>query len=532
MTKVYSAVFGIILVIGILTRFLYLGQIPSSLNWDEVSHGYNAYSIMNTGRDQWGHTLPLFNFRAYGDYPTTLNLYLTIPFIKFFGLNAFSIRLPSTIISLLFIVLIYYFSQHILKSHTLGLFCMFLAAISPWTLFPGRAVFQSNFSQFLILSGIYFFILGPKNSKTYLLSALSFGLSMYSYHNARIIVPLIIPTLVYFNFQKIKINNSLVVSLLLFLLLAVPNFLNLFSPESTARNQWVGIINPNSINLINESRRLYEGPEIFNRLINNKVVYFTKTLSINYLNLFNPIPLFLKGSQNFQFNPPDTGLIFSIFMPFFYLGLLKIFLPSKQRQIYQQLFIILIILLLPSALTVGDFPSIRATVAMPLYLIFIALGLPPKRKLLFNLIILISTIQFINYLKIYKQYNLDYSQSWQYGYEQTINFAKQNYDKYDQIVFTKKYGEPHEFVLFYWPWDPNRYLNDSSLKWDYHAAWYWIDAFDKFKFVNDWEIKKNNYAPRTLLITSPGNYPSAKSKIIKTINFLDGTPAFDIISYD
>ena len=33
---------------------------------------------------------------------------------------------------------------------------------------------------------------------------------------------------------------------------------------------------------------------------------------------------------------------------------------------------------------------------------------------------------------------------------------------------------------------------------------------------------------RTLLITSPGNYPK-EWKLLKTINFLDGKPAFDIV---
>jgi hypothetical protein len=66
--------FIIIFVIATFFRFYQLGNLPSSLNWDEISHGYNAYSILKTGHDQWGQSWPIFNFRAYGDYPTTLNL--------------------------------------------------------------------------------------------------------------------------------------------------------------------------------------------------------------------------------------------------------------------------------------------------------------------------------------------------------------------------------------------------------------------------------------------------------------------------
>jgi hypothetical protein len=71
-----------------------------------------------------------------------------------------------------------------------------------------------------------------------------------------------------------------------------------------------------------------------------------------------------------------------------------------------------------------------------------------------------------------------------------------------------------------------------------------VDRFDKFYFVNDWQIPKSGYnfvleskgtfncLPTTgscLLITSPGNYPKGWSKL-DTINFLDGSPAFEIYS--
>jgi hypothetical protein len=319
--------------------------------------------------------------------------------------------------------------------------------------------------------------------------------------------------------------------------LAIPNLYNLFTPESTARNRWVGIINPTSINLINESRRLFEGPKYLNVLLNNKVVYFTKTFLTNYLNLFNPVPLFFQGSQNLQFNPPGTGLLFVIFLPFFYIGLLKIFLSSKNRLLYLKWLLVLIVLLLPSALTVGDFPSIRATSALPLYFLFIAIGLHQldlkKFKSIYILVVLISVLEFINYSKQYLQYSRNYAFTWQYGYQQAVQFVRNNYDQYSHIYFTKKYGEPHEFVLFYWPWDPSKYLSDPNLKWNFHSDWYWVDSFDKFTFLNDWEIPTQSFEPNSLLITSPNNFPKTGTYFQnRSINFPDGTTAFDIISYD
>jgi len=527
--KNHKLIFLVILLLAIILRFYKLGSIPASLNWDEVSHGFNAYSLSQTGKDQWGVSHPVFNFRAYGDYPTTANIYLTIPFIKLFGLNSLAIRLPHAIIGTLTVVIAYFLAQSLFSNINLSLLTMFLFSVTPWLIFPSRAVFQSNLSLFFLILGLWLFLTSFKKHYLLILSLLSFVLSLYAYHNTRIIIPILIPFL-FLIYRKniLKFNRILLAfSLVTFLLLAVPNILNLFSSESQARNRWVGIINPNSINLINENRRLFTGPQFLNRLVNNKVIYFSQQFATNYLDLLNPLPIFFRGSENYQFNPPSTGLIFSVFLPFFYFGLIIAFKK------YRYLLTLFLICLLPAALTIGDFPSIRATSAVPFYIIFITLGINYLRsKLFLTLVILISLFQLIFYSRNYLRYNISLSQAWQYGYQTAINDIKPLYSGYQQIIFTKKYGEPHEFVLFYWPWSPSKYLSDPNKKWDFHADWYWVDAFDKFRFVNDWDIATLTIPKNTLLITSPGNYPKPNAKIIHSVNFLDNTPAFEIISYD
>lgn len=522
MKNIHKILFLLILVLAAFFRFWNLSSIPASLNWDEISHGYNAYSLLKTGKDQWGHPWPIFNFRAYGDYPTTANLYFTLPSIAIFGLNAFSIRLPAAIFGLLFVVFNYLLAKLIFKNEKLALFNMLLAALSPWALFPSRGVFQSNLSQFFFIAGLYYFyksLLKPKNAY---LSALFFGISLFSYHNTRIAVPLLITFFAIYYWRQLKTKSHLI-ALGIFLILAIPNLLNLFSSDSRARSRWVGIINPNSINLINEERRLYTGPPAFNRLLNNKVLYFSSQLARNYADLFNPLPLFFRGSLNYQFNPPNTGLLFFVLLPFFYIGLFRL----------RQFFIPLLITLLPAALTVGDFPSIRATIALPFYFLAISYGSSLiKKNKYFYLVIIVFIIEFAGYWTKYLHYNRDYSQNWQYGYEQMVSKLKEYYPEFNNVYITKKYGEAHEFILFYWPWDPLKYQTDPNLGWDFHADWYWVNAFDKFTFINDWEISKLDIAPKTLLITSPQNYPPQNSQVINTVNFLNGQKAFEFISYE
>ena len=106
-----------------------------------------------------------------------------------------------------------------------------------------------------------------------------------------------------------------------------------------------------------------------------------------------------------------------------------------------------------------------------------------------------------------------------------VSEIKKIYPDFDQIFITKKYGEPHEFILFYWPWDPKSYQNDRNLKTDFHADWYWVDSFDKFKFINDWEISSLTLPPKSLLVTSPNNSP-AGLHLLDTINYPDNKPVF------
>ncbi len=126
------------------------------------------------------------------------------------------------------------------------------------------------------------------------------------------------------------------------------------------------------------------------------------------------------------------------------------------------------------------------------------------------------------------KYPVRYASSWQYGNRQMVNFIKSDFSKYDQIFITKRYGEPHEYILWYWPWDPKALQNDPSLKWDFHDNWYWINALSRLRFVNDWEIKDMaKVLPRGnkyLIISSGDSRPDGAK--VGQINYPDGSTVY------
>jgi len=561
-------ILGLIVCFGLFLRIFKLGDYPPALNWDEVSHGYNAYSILKTGKDEWGKFLPLV-FKAYGDYKLPVYIYTTVFSIFIFGLNDFAVRLPSALAgvgTILFTYLLAIIVFEDLKKiekeqiRKIALISSFLVAIEPWTLFLSRGAFEANLALFFFVSGIYFLFAGLRSPKFLIISSLLLGLTVWTYNSYRIFTPLILGAFaVIYRFEIFgiwkKSRNSLSLSILLLVLFLMPMFFQLGFEEGQARYLKVTLIDEGAINYINEKRMKINLNPASERLLYNKFCFFLVRFANNWINHYSPNFLFLKGGSQYNFSLPDFGILYLINFPFFLLGLFIILkFALKRRKIQTFLLIWMLFAPIPASITRESPNVLRGITFLPLPMIIITLGFISiysaknlkwfiSRKLFAFLYLAILLISLSNYLvKYIFEYPKIYSWSWQYGYKDVVEYVENNYEKYDKIIITKKYGEPHEFLLFYWPWDPKKYQKDGKLIRFFQSGWYWVDRFDKFYFVNDWEIPKESDVDfklesgqkfdclfgECLLVTSPGNYPK-DWKLLKTIYFLDGKPAFEIL---
>lgn len=166
----------LILALAAFLRLFLLSRVPISLNWDEISMGYTAYSVAQTGKDEWGETLPIF-FRSYGEWKSAVYIYLLVPLVKFLGMNAWAVRLPSAFAGIISVYLVYLIGRR-LYSEKVGLWSAFFMAVMPWSFVLSRPAFEANVSLTLILVGIHFFL-----SKNLLLSAVFFGLAPHTYNS-------------------------------------------------------------------------------------------------------------------------------------------------------------------------------------------------------------------------------------------------------------------------------------------------------------------------------------------------------------
>src|SRR3989344_5815176 len=214
-----------VLILAAFLRLWKLGTIPPHLTPDEAALGYNAYSILKTGKDEYGEFLPII-FKSFGDYKPGLYVYLTVPFVAFFGLNEYTVRLPSAIFGIIAVYLIYkivnllmsyelptarlkkiapsVLTHNIQTDGLLPTISALLLSINPWHIQFSRGAWEANVSLTLTLAGIYFFLKALRDSRYLILSSFVFALSLLFYQGAKLSTPIVIFVLVVTFWKEIK----------------------------------------------------------------------------------------------------------------------------------------------------------------------------------------------------------------------------------------------------------------------------------------------------------------------------------------
>jgi 4-amino-4-deoxy-L-arabinose transferase-like glycosyltransferase len=283
-----------------LLRFYRVAQIPPSLSWDEVSIGYNAYTILKTGRDEHQRFMPFDTFIAYGDYKPPIPVYFTVPFIFFFGLNELSIRLPSVLSGTISVFLTYVLVKTLFgkekNAQILALLSSFIMAISPWHINISRAGFEANIATMFLILGIVLLLKSRDKKSLLKFCWLPFVAAIYTFNSARYFAPFI--GLGFVLWQKEIITKNLkqfVVGVLIAFLALVPILPHLLSKESRLRFTEVNIFSDSSIVKESNARIAADGNTWWAKIIHNRRIGYTRAFPQHYLDHFEPSFLFIKG---------------------------------------------------------------------------------------------------------------------------------------------------------------------------------------------------------------------------------------------
>lgn len=554
---------SLIFLAGLILRLVYLPSFPPSLNWDEISHGYNAFSILHTLHDEWGNFLPLI-FRAFGDYKLPVYIYSTVPSIALFGLTPFATRFPSALAGSLAIPGIFLLTRQLFSDHKnktkLALLSAFILAVTPWHFFISRPALEANLALTLAIFATYFLVKSFERARFLIPASILFSLTLHTYNTYRIFTPLILLAfLLIYRQPLLKLLRSkrsrphLIIATLIFLASLSLVAFQVFNGSGTARYEKLAILNPSAVFQIGQERSASNLSPFAARLLHNRPLYFLTHFAGNYLNYFSPAFLYQAQGAQSQFAIPGKNLLTLPVTLLFILGFSSLFYHFRKKN-YQLLFAWLFLSPIAAALTLDPPQALRPSVMIPSLIIFASLGttrliiflkiFPAAKKTALIIALVSILLAFTRYsVSYFTQYPADYSQSWQYGYQQAIDFINDNHTQYKNIFVTKAYGEPHIFYAFYTQLPPADLQSDQNTIRFNQSDWFWTDRIGNVYFVNAWDIPHNQVVNSltlesgetisttdSLLITTPDHIPSNTS-LHQTIDFLDHTPAFIVVSF-
>jgi len=423
--------------------------------------GVDALSILKTGKDRHGETLPLF-FKGFSyDNTSPYQVYLTVPFVGLFGLNETAVRLVpvfwSTIELLVFYSLL---TQFIPKSF--ALLGTFLLSISPWHFHISRInMGDYYFWTFLTLTAFLFLAKAfkQKQGKYFILASSFLGLASYSYTPARLTTPLLVSLTILLLLAKKYFRTALLVGLIYTLILLPSVHFHLTDPHSFQRikdTMGIDIKNRTALSQPKESLDHH---------------FLTK-----YLLHFSDAFLFEKGDVDFpgQFirrhSISGLGLLYPYQKWLILLGLGWTVKEISRKRKASLFFLFFLLFLFPLADSLTNEKTPFATrsylgvlpfhllIAFGIYSIFEvflsrSLKLKAAQISLSAFLFFLIFQSFSTLLYHFKMNPLTTSDfwGWQYGPREIMKYFLATKDSYDELYMSSEFNGAEIFLKFYDP---------------------------------------------------------------------------------
>lgn len=535
-------VLALIFLLAVFLRFYQLTKVPPSLNWDEVSFGYNAYSILKTGRDEFGQRLPVY-FRSLDDYKLPVHMYLTVASEAVFGFSDFSVRFPSVLLGSLTVLLVFLISLEILKNKKIALISALIFATLPWSIQFSRMAAEANTALFFFSLGIASLLYSFRMSSwLFVLSSLSFGLSLYTYLSFRVLTPVFVLGLIILYFQEIKrffLRNRipLIIAAVLFGLFLLAVIRDTFTGEHV-RFTGTSVFNVPDAYVRNEKEMFVDaklGINLTRRFFHDSKFFTSfELVSRGYLAHFSPDFLFFDLGQKHH-HTPIFGLLYiwmAVFIPIGIYFLVRLFKKKQAFFILGWLFLVPV----PASVT-WDVPHAIRTIGMSIpFSVLAAIGvvkvleaISRRSRLLFTAVLVtLAAVLAVSFVYFLHQYFVhlpnERSEDWQFGRKELVGYLEEHKSEYDRIVVSTDLQWPNVFFLYYSKYDPNKYLAEGGAESGYVLSQ--SNKYDKYEFRKfDYHLERGE---KVLFVGYPGEFP--KDVIpLKKIKYLDGQNAIYVV---
>ncbi|HJY98711.1 MAG TPA: hypothetical protein VJ227_03285 [Patescibacteria group bacterium] len=568
-SKTILVIFAILAVATFL-RFYKLDVNPPSLFGDELDLGYQAYSILKTGRDYYGNLLPI-HFHSMAEWRTPLYLYSTVPTVAIWGITPLGVRVPAALFGVLGVLAAYLLFTTLIPKKIWGLpfgvIPAALLAISPWHLQYSRAGFEATEMLFFLLTGLWLFFKSLKTPKYLWLSVTCLTLTPWVYSTAKFFTPFLIVTLFLLYRRHILsiAKPNLIKAAVAGLVVGIPIAYSTIFGGGTARFEYLSIFTDPTIQGEVGEERLQDArvrgslvtgisPLLSDRAFHNKFVFWQKVMVRNILQSFSSEFLFIKGDPNPR-QSIGTGEFYKIDAILLLLGIIFFFTRYTDKKTKWLVGFWILAGTLPAAITRdGGNHATRLILTLPPLIFLVSYGfydlynlLAAKKKGWLSLVyvgaIFVSFIFYQHYYWVHYTYASE--RWWHAGYKESFSYIASVEDNYER-VFVSMAGEPAWIFLAGWTeYPPDKWQKGFPFETT------WVDGFGRISFIDKYYFGSptDNQSIYDLskyittrdiylsvakevppnLIMQPGNVPNGL-KLLKAIPYPSGEPAYYIFT--
>lgn len=496
------------LTIALFWHFVPAGS-PPGFTADEAAFGYNAYSIAQTGKDEYGTAMPL-RLKSFGDYKLPLYSYVTAPIVRVFGLNELTTRLLTGIAAVIIVITVYVITKALFGNEYTAMLALYMSTFSPWIHTIARQAHESVLATALFAISLYAIIRFVQSRKARFLSIvfITLPLSLFAYHTAKLIVPTLLLLSFYYLLRSGLLSKSLARNTgLIISACFLVFFVGLFvlgekqTPAERVKNLF--IFNNPDIKLKTDQAKLEQRFSPFGL----KLVAGSQAVVKRYVSYFSPEFLTQHGDVNNRFGSVNISPISVIQYLFFVIGLFA--LVRKWKPEYVGILMLLVVSPFNGALTWQEYALTRVFPMIVCILPIAAFGIQyvfSSSRLRYVRLIVIGAIIAGNSLSLF-YFFVHYPQqaiairSMQAGNRELAQYIRDNYGKFDRFYITRDGGQPYIYLLFYLQYNPADYQQQATLSQPDEYGFGQVEVFDKFTFSTD-SFNLDNPQPKSVYVFS------------------------------
>jgi len=440
--------FILVFLIGIYARVWEFKTIPPGMSLDEASTSFDAYSVMTYGVDRYGVSFPIF-FSGFGSGMNALYTYLSMPFIKWGGLNPISYRLPELLMCILTLLFVYIICKKIIDEN-FAIIAMFFLAISPWHIILSRWGLESNIFPSIFTLAFLFLVKTEIQNINIIISFAFFALCLYAYGIAYAAIPLFLlfcfPLL--FIFKKTKLNK-LILACITFGIIALPILLMIIVNSFHLRSLNIGVM---TIPLIQTKQRY----EVVSALFSSD--FFSEI----FVNLYSLFKLIINQTNNIFYSFVEPyGYFYKYSYPLAFFGFLLLIPKPKDNSKYMKslLLIWVFVSIIVGALVPVNVNRINI-IFIPIILCtaFFAYYICKFNKFIFSILLISLSVGFLLFNKDYHSEN--YQKKLSIFYSEGIISAIEEAEKYIDnpvCISTNNLEYPYIYLFVVEKPDPRNY---------------------------------------------------------------------------